>query len=473
MAKVVIAGGGISGLAAALYLAKQDHDVTIFERDRAPTPETAAEAFEWDRRGAPQVRHSHAMLARLRNLLHEDHPDVLRRLLEAGATEIKMIESRPSGPGASEPDPADEEIVMIASRRTTLEWVLRTSVLETGRVNFCSGTGVAGLEADSGNTPKIRGVFLDDGTRHSADIVIAADGRKSEAPKWLRGLGVELEPEIREPAGIVYYSRFYRLREGLEFPSTDLVAGDIGYLGFAAFCGDNGTFSITFSVPDDDAKLRRATNQPKIFESIARMIPETAEWTRRAEPITPVYSMAGLVNRHRHFLHDGAACVAGFHVIGDAHVCTNPAYGRGLSTGFWQASLLAEAIRANPEDRIEQSLQFCGAIEKHITPWFDAAVMMDRMRSATRANGATDPNAAPQENPMKALAAAASVDAYVWRMFWRTMNLLEPPETLMQPEFLARIAQAAPAESSNIDVSSGSPLPTRAEFDALLESQET
>jgi len=469
MAKIAIVGGGISGLAAALYLAKNDHEIKIFERDHAPTPETAAEAFDWDRRGAPQVRHSHAMLARLRNLLHNDHPDVLKRLLEAGATEMKMVESRPSGPGAGEPDPADDEIVMIASRRTTLEWVLRTSVLETGRVDFCSGVGVAGLEAEPGKIPNVTAIVLDDGARHEADLVIAADGRKSEAPKWLSGLGVELQPEIREPAGIVYFSRFYKLRDGEDFPSTDLVAGDIGYLGYAAFCGDGGTFSITLSIPEDDAKLRRATKQPEVFEAIAKMIPQTAEWTLRAEPITPVHSMAGLMNRRRHFLRDGAPCVSGFHAIGDAHVCTNPAYGRGLSTGFWQASLLAEAIDAHPGDTADQSLQFCDAVDKHITPWFDAAVMMDRARLAARTEGATDPDAPPAENPMKALAAAASVDAGVWRMFWRTMNLLDPPDTLMQPEFLTRVVEAAPKAASNIDSAGADALPTRTELDALLD----
>ena len=72
MARVTIIGGGISGLAAALYLSKRDHAITILERDDAPMPTTAAKAFEWDRRGAPQVRHSHAMLARLRERVASD-----------------------------------------------------------------------------------------------------------------------------------------------------------------------------------------------------------------------------------------------------------------------------------------------------------------------------------------------------------------------------------------------------------------
>jgi len=468
MAKIAIVGGGISGLAAALYLSKADHEVTIFERDDAPTPKTAAEAFEWDRRGAPQIRHSHAMLARLRKLLHADHPEVLKRLLEAGAVEIKMFETRPSGPDAGEAELGDEEIVMIASRRTTLEWVLRTSVLETHCVDFRSGVGVAGLVAESGNVPNVTGIVLDDGSQHKADLIIAADGRRSEAPKWLQALNVELEPEIREPAGIVYFSRFYQLHDNEEFPSTDLVAGDIGYLGYAAFCGDGGTFSITLSISDDDAKLRRATNKPEVFEAIVGMIPDTAPWILRAEPITPVHSMAGLFNRRRHFLRAGVPLVTGFHAIGDAHIATNPAYGRGLSTGFWQASLLAESIRAHPTDRSDQSMQFCEAVQEHIVPWFDAAVMMDQNKRAMRAAGTTDTDAAPAENPMSALVAAASVDAKVWRSFWRTMNLLDPPTTLMQPEFLASVAAAASRATTSAGTAGGKAGPTRRELEAQL-----
>jgi len=474
MAKVAIIGGGISGLAAALYLSKQDHQITLFERDDAPMPNSANEAFEWDRRGAPQVHHSHAMLARLRNLLRNDHPEVLKRLVEAGASEIKMYESRPPGPAGEPLNPLDEEIVMIASRRTTLEWVLRTSVLESGCVDFRSGVDVAGLIASTGKRPHVSGIVQRDGTQHQADLIIAADGRRSEVPKWLTDLDVVPEPETREPAGIVYFSRFYRLHEAEEFPTTDLVAGDTGYLGFAAFCGDDGTFSITLSIPEDDMDLRRAANKPEIFESIARMIPETAPWTQRADPITPVHSMASLFNRRRYFLRDGAPLVTGFHVIGDAHISTNPAYGRGLSTGFWQAQLVAQAVAAHPTDSVDQGLQFCQAVEEHIVPWFDAAVMMDQSKRTARADESSDSDSAPASNPMAALAAAASVDLEVWRSFWRTMNLLEPPSTLMQPEFLAQVVAAAAKATAGYEAfkEASNAAPTRAEMFVLLKDRE-
>src|SRR4029077_3442137 len=94
---IVVVGAGVAGLGTALATSRQGHRVTLIERDATPLPPDAKGAFEWDRRGAPQVRHSHALLARLRNLLRDHYPDVLAALLDAGATEMDFIEMLPEG----------------------------------------------------------------------------------------------------------------------------------------------------------------------------------------------------------------------------------------------------------------------------------------------------------------------------------------------------------------------------------------
>ena len=92
---VVVVGGGVAGLGAALTLARRGHEVTVVERDDTPMPASSDEAFEWDRRGAPQVRHSHALLARLTTILRDDHPDVWAALLAEGATELRFGDDLP------------------------------------------------------------------------------------------------------------------------------------------------------------------------------------------------------------------------------------------------------------------------------------------------------------------------------------------------------------------------------------------
>ena len=93
--KAVVIGAGVGGLGAALALSRAGHEVTVLERDRTPVPHDPDEAFEWDRRGAPQVRHSHALLARLRNLLRDRYPDVLESLFAAGVTEWPLTTHMP------------------------------------------------------------------------------------------------------------------------------------------------------------------------------------------------------------------------------------------------------------------------------------------------------------------------------------------------------------------------------------------
>src|SRR6476469_10484706 len=99
----IVIGAGVAGLGSALALSRSGHRVTLVERDATPLPADPDAAFEWDRRGAPQVRHSHDLLARLRNLLRDRYPDVLADLHDAGVTEIRFPDLLP-GPTA-DPSP--------------------------------------------------------------------------------------------------------------------------------------------------------------------------------------------------------------------------------------------------------------------------------------------------------------------------------------------------------------------------------
>src|SRR3954447_15414047 len=127
--KAVVIGAGVGGLGAALALSRAGHEVTVVERDHTPLPHDPDEAFAWDRRGAPQVRHSHALLARLRNLLRDRYPDVLEQLLAARASEIRFTDILPPDIDDPTPQAGDDDLVALACRRTTFEWVLRRVVL--------------------------------------------------------------------------------------------------------------------------------------------------------------------------------------------------------------------------------------------------------------------------------------------------------------------------------------------------------
>ena len=126
---IAVVGGGMAGTLAALVLARDGHRVTVYERDDTDLPDTADEAFDdWDRRGAPHARQSHAILARLRRILRERAPDVLDELLAQGATELSVERILPPDIADREPRPGDDDLVLLCCRRLTIEWVLRRAV---------------------------------------------------------------------------------------------------------------------------------------------------------------------------------------------------------------------------------------------------------------------------------------------------------------------------------------------------------
>lgn len=441
MAEVIVVGAGVAGLASALALSRQGHRVRVVERDGAGIPATPDDAFgQWARRGAPQVRHSHAFLARLRNLLRDRAPEVLTELLEAGATEVRFVDHPPPRVGKLEPEAGDEDLVALACRRTTFEWVLRRHVLRTGGVDLIGGTVEALLEGGAGRPgiPHVGGVRMSDGTTHRSDVVVDASGRRSPLPEWLGALGAAPVEEEEEDTGIVYSSRFYRLRPGMEVPyQGGLVVADLGYLKYAVFGGDNGTFSITFGLYADDREMRQLLT-PGPFTAAAAALVGTRPWVEpaRTEPITGVEVMAGLINRRRRFMASGRPVATGVFPVGDSSICTNPLYGRGCSLAFVQAYLLADTVGEHADDPVAAAHAFDDATRTEIEPWYRAATDQDR---SSGDGGVPDMASLVRDG----LLPAARSDPVVFRAFVRSFNLLQAPGAIMSdPEVVKRVLAA-------------------------------
>jgi 2-polyprenyl-6-methoxyphenol hydroxylase-like FAD-dependent oxidoreductase len=436
--RIVVIGAGVGGLGSALALSRQGHEVVLLERDRTPLPANPDEAFEWDRRGAPQVRHSHAMLARLRNLLRDRYPDVLEALFSAGATDWPLTLRLPETMDDRDPKPGDEDLVMLACRRTTFEWVLRKQVLAAPHVSLRDGVVVEGLRGRDAIVDGVDATIDGEPVTFEADLVVAANGRRGDVPAWLAAIGAQVEETV-EDTGIIYLSRFYRLLDDADVPpESGPIGGDLGYLKYATFIGDNRTFSVTFATPVDDDELRARLLDPATFERAGLVLPATRPWVEftRAEPITPVHVMAKLLNRLRRFTHeDGTPLTRGLVAVGDAHTCTNPLYGRGCSLAMVQATLVADAAARHGDDLIALAADYERASAEQVEPWYHAAVMADRdNRSTEPANEAdeSDPRTFMRAVMRDGLAPAMRRDQAVLRAFLRTFNLLTTPDALVR-----------------------------------------
>ena len=366
--------------------------------------------------------------------------------------------------------------------------MLRRKVLATDAVTLRDGVTIERLVAEPTSFgPRVTGVQVravdaaadDDASVEvvPASMVVAALGRRSAVPGWLDELDVHPDEHV-EDTGIIYLSRFYRLHDDADSPSTDgPIGGDLGYLKYAVFQGDNRTLSVTFAVDSDDRELRTRLVEPTDFDQAARSLPATRPWADAAvtEAITEVHTMGGLINRKVAYIDDdGRPLVLGFHAVGDAHTCTNPLYGRGCSLAMVQANLLADALAehpgAQPQNLVDRAIAYETASDREIRPWYRAAVNQDRLnrqaaadRAAARdatggvgASGGSVDDAPGREDDADrttrefmqsimrdGLLPAVRTDATVFRAFVRAFNLLDPPELITtDPDVINRVLAA-------------------------------
>ncbi len=452
---VVVLGAGIAGLCVALALAPSGRTITLLERD-APPPEGGAEAVfdHWRRRGASQLRHSHAFLARLRMLIAKEHPALLEALRAAGARELRFADGLPETIKARyAPRPEDEEMAIIVSRRTTMELVIRGYVEAAANVTIRSDAFVSGLLSDRDEAGRLtaRGFTLQNDETVRGDLVIDAGGRGSPMMDWLTDAGAAIS-ESAEDCAILYYTRFYEFAPGQGDPPRGRHApnGDLGYLKFGVFPADNGTFSITVAVPEVEETLRVAVVRPDIFDAICGRLPGLAAWTdpARSFPVSKVYAMGDLQSRWREMAPDDAPVVLNAFSVGDSVVRTNPLYGRGCSFAAIEAHVLRDVL-AETADPAARAVAYSGRVRTLLQPFYDDMRDQDRAAARRAAHG-LDPDYRP---PLRArlmrrfiedgVGVAIRRDPDLFRAAMRAFHMLEPPRAwLNRPAALAKVGLA-------------------------------
>jgi 2-polyprenyl-6-methoxyphenol hydroxylase-like FAD-dependent oxidoreductase len=479
---VLVLGAGIAGLCTALALAPSGRAIVLLERDEPP-PEGGVQAVfdRWNRRGASQLRHSHAFLARLRQLIADEHPDLLAALQAAGARELRFADGVPDPIKPTyRPVPADEEMAILVSRRTTLEMVIRAHVERVPNVTIRSGVFVSGLITDRDEAGRLvaRGLRLQDGETLRGDLIVDAGGRTSPIAEWLAEAGAP-PAETSEDCRILYYTRFYEFEPGQSDPPRGRHApnGDLGYLKFGVFPADNGTFSITMAVPEVEEEMRAAVVQPDVFETICTRMPGLAPWTdpARARPVSKVHAMGDLKSRWREMAPGGAPLALNLFLVGDSLVRTNPLYGRGCSFAAIEAHALRDVL-AETADPVRRCALYSARARSLLQPYFDDMCSQDRA-AARRAEHGLDRAHKPSLRGRllkriieDGVAVAIRSDLELYRAAMRAFHMLEPPRAwLSRPANLAKvIAVMLRGRKANAHLYAETPGPDRWEMFGLL-----
>ncbi|MGH4023311.1 MAG: NAD(P)/FAD-dependent oxidoreductase [Pseudonocardiaceae bacterium] len=443
--RVLVLGGGLAGLATALFLARRGGQVDLLERDHSAVPTGVRAAAGWHRDSVPQSAHSHAFPARCRQLLATEAPDVLAGLQAAGVREIPL---RPpasiAAAGSSAGFEADPELVVLGARRPVVEWVLRRAVEKERGVRVHAGAEATGLTESGG---RLTGVRVDGGVVE-ADIVVDATGRHSPVVDWLAEQGRPV-PECSAPCGITYYSRYWvlhRTGDPGELNGGSTAGGSFDRYSCVLFPADNGTVSVTFGVLPEDRALREL-RRTEGFDAAVATIPAIARWVDSsvAVPISPVAVMTGLHNRLRVLAPDGVPLLPGLLGVGDAVCTTNPAHTRGATLALESALTAAQAVLAHGSDQVAVSAAADAGQQALLAPWFHDSVAQDDARLTRWRPEGHEPAGAPP-----AADAVSNADAHlaaqrvpeVWAEITALDNLLRTPaEVLARPGIVARVRE--------------------------------
>ena len=446
--RIIVLGAGVCGLAAGMLLRRDGHDVTILERDPEPVPNSPREAWEhWSRDGVTQFRQPHYLQSRGRIVLEEELPDVLDALEAAGGLRFDPLCLMPPTITDRSPRDGDERFKTVTARRPVIEQVLSSAADAESGLRVHRGIRIRGVVTHvHRGIPHVSGVRTDAGEEFRADLVVDAMGRRSQLPSWLEEAGARPIREEVEDSGFIYYSRYFRSRNGERPQYVAPLLTPMGTFSLLTLQCDNDTWSVTIFMSAGDTPLKRLRD-PAPWTALVAACPRHAHWLD-GEPITGVIAMAGVTDRYRRFAVDGHPVATGIAAVGDAAACTNPTNGRGMSLGLMHVQRLRDVIRAHVHDPVEFAAAWDAATEAELVPWYRENVEEDRARigeiEALRNGLQPAPRGDSSAVLRKALLAAVPRDPDAFRAFLASRCCLTPlRETFANQRLVKRILELA------------------------------
>ena len=425
----VVIGASMGGLLAARALSDFYAVVTVLERDNFPLSDVP-------RKGVPQGRHAHGLLARGRAVIERFFPGWTDEVVAAGgvrgdiAGDVSWI-----GHGVTIKS-APSDLVGLLASRPVLEGHVRRRLQALSNVRVIENCAVQGLIADD-RYSTIKGVRakVGNGEEHtiSADLVVDASGRGSLSPAWLESLGFAPPEQEKIEIGIGYTTRVYRRRPtDLGGKLAVVIAGsgpnwrngtilyqteDRWIVSIGGYFGDHA--------PEDD----------QMFAAYAGSLPTTDIYdvVAHAEPLSDFVRARYPANSRRRY-ERLTRFPAGYLVFGDALCSFNPVYGQGMTVAAQEAALLRECLDAGDGDLARRF--FAAASTAIDTPW-DIAVGNDLRHPQV---------VGPRSSKVRfinwyigKLHMAAKHDAKLATAFLEVANLEAPPTKLLQPGNVMRV----------------------------------
>lgn len=443
MDRAVVIGASIAGSLCAAVLAEHAGEVVVVERDELTSGSGS-------RRGVPQGRHLHGLLARGLREIETRFPGITDELLAAGAiggdpgVDLHWYFDGRRKPAA----PVGKGVVC---SRPFLESHVRRRLADLPNVTIRHGR-VEGLTA-TGDV--VDGVTLASGAPIDADLVVDCSGNATRIDTWLTDLGHHAPPQRRIDVDLGYATRFFRrepdelLDGALALISMTLnidrargggafaVEGDRWLVTIAGYAADKPTADL-------DEFTERVATEP--IPALRRLVTE-------GEPLSDVatYRYAASVRREYDRM---ASLPGGFMAAGDSVARFNPIYGQGMTSAALHAATL-HGYLASGADPHQPARPYFADLRKSVdSVWRVAATEDFRLPHVT---GDRPPFLGLMHKISGMYARATLRDAELHRQFLLVVNFEQRPEVLLRPDNLLRgwlAAQLGPPDGPD-DVPAG------------------
>ena len=340
--RVGVVGAGTAGAAAAIFLARAGHTVTVFERVAAPGPVGA---------GITLQPTGQAVLARL-GLLDQ---------ITARATRIDgLLCRRPDGRAVIDLHYADIDPALhgYGLHRGVLFEALVAAARAERRIAVHAGIAIASTELAGDG----RWLIATDGARHGPfDLAVVADGSGSALHAGA-GVPVRVRPY---PWGALW---FVAVDRGTTLTAqrqvVQVVDGPRRMFGLLptgrAPCGDDLVVSVFWSIRADRVAALRARGLAAWRAEALALDPRTAPIL---DQITDLAQLAFTQYRDvRMRRWHGERIV----FIGDAAHATSPQLGQGANLALWDAMCLGDAFTEAPRDVAAALAAYTRARRRHL-----------------------------------------------------------------------------------------------------------
>lgn len=434
----VVLGGSLAGLLTARVLSEHCARVTIIERDPVHNhPES--------RKGQPQTRHLHGLLASGLDIMTRYYPDLPDALAAGGALVTDMTEHMQwyTYGGYRQRFSMGRRAALMS--RPFLEYLIRQRTLALPNVTLVDNCAVKALDVTADHQ-RVTGVRVERRNSEAgeyawaADLVVDCTGRGSRSPQWLVELGYAAPTESEVKVNVGYATRIYR-RDPADPRSQDWILltpeapKESRFGGMFPIEGDRWIVSMGGWMGD------HAPTDEQGFLEYARDLPAPDIYNiiNHAEPLSDItpHKFTSSLRRHYEKLD---RFPEGYLVLGDAICSFNPTYGQGMTSAAMQAAELDAILAQGQTSGADLALRFFKRAARVIdTPW-QLAVGED-----FRFPGTIGPKPASVDLLNRYVARvhrATLEDAVVGAAFIQVMNLMASPSSLMKPGMMLRVWRA-------------------------------